>query len=125
MATNERPYLDRPEILEYPTETWAAQDMRKSEVFKYAAKHAAGDERAAFLERSDFFFGYSVTTLRSLPTRTFARPVVILLTNGLMHAYFQQHPGTDGASARPGDSNFWRADGVSSRSGSSRCAAFG
>jgi hypothetical protein len=93
MTTNERPYLDKPEILEYPTETWPAQDMRKSEVFKYAAKHAAGDERSAFLERSDFFFRYSVTTLRSMSTRSFARPVVILLTNGLMHAYFQKHPG--------------------------------
>ena len=33
---HERPYLDQPERLEYPTETWAAQDMRKSEVFKLA-----------------------------------------------------------------------------------------
>jgi len=106
MAANERPYLDRPEILQYPTETWPAQDMRKSEVFKFAAKHAAGDERAAFLERSDFFFSYSVTTLRSLPTRTFARPVVILLTNGLMHAYFQKHPELTAPAPGQDGSNF-------------------
>jgi hypothetical protein len=92
MAENEYPYLDKPEILEYPTETWAAQDMRKSEVFKYAAKHAAGAERARFLERSEFFFRYSVEKLSTMPTRTLARPVVLLLSFGFMHAHFQRHP---------------------------------
>ena len=29
MADHEYPYLDKPEILEFPTETWAAQDIRK------------------------------------------------------------------------------------------------
>ena len=52
MAEHEYPYLDKPEILEYPTETWAAQDMRKSEIFKYAARHATGAERERFLERA-------------------------------------------------------------------------
>jgi hypothetical protein len=92
MAEHEYPYLDKPEILEYPTETWPAQDMRKSEIFKYAAKHAVGVERARFLERSEFFFRYSTTTLAGMKTRTLARPVVLLLSYGFMHAYFQQHP---------------------------------
>jgi hypothetical protein len=94
MADNEYPYLDKPERLEYPTETWAAQDMRKSEVFKYAAKHATGQERERFLERSEFFFRYSTTTLSEMKTRTLARPVVLLLSFGFMHAYFQRHPHT-------------------------------
>jgi hypothetical protein len=92
MAEQEYPYLEKPEILEYPTETWAAQDMRKSEVFKYAAKHATGVERARFLERSEFFFRYSTTTLAGMKTRTLVRPVVLLLSYGFMHAYFQMHP---------------------------------
>jgi hypothetical protein len=32
MAEHEYCYLDKPEVLEFPTETWAAQDIRKSEV---------------------------------------------------------------------------------------------
>jgi hypothetical protein len=92
MADNEYPYLEKPEILEYPTETWAAQDMRKSEVFKFAAKHSIGDERYRFLGRSEYFFRYVTNILSGMKTRTLARPVVILLSNGLMHAYFQQHP---------------------------------
>src|SRR5262249_50076324 len=37
MADHERPYLDEPAILEFPTETWPAQDLRKSEIFDHAA----------------------------------------------------------------------------------------
>jgi hypothetical protein len=92
MAEKEYPYLEKPEILEYPTETWAAQDMRKSEIFKYAAKHATDPDRARFLERSDFFFRYSVEKLLEMPTRTLARPVVLLLSYGFMHAFFQKYP---------------------------------
>ena len=86
MVEHEYPYLDRPEILEYPTETWAAQDMRKSDVFAYAAKHSTGEARTRLLERADFFFQASVSKLSSMPTRTLTRPVVLMLTNGLMHA---------------------------------------
>lgn len=92
MADHEVPTLSRPEILEYPNETWAAQDMRKSEVFKFAAKHATGTEKARFLERSEFFFRDSVSRLTAFESRTLARPVVLLLTFGQMHAHFQKHP---------------------------------
>ena len=92
MADREYPYLDKPEALEYPTETWAAQDMRKSEVFKFAALHATGEEKQRFLERSEFFFQASVRTLGEMPTRTLTRPVVLLLVLGQMHAWFAAHP---------------------------------
>jgi hypothetical protein len=92
MADHEHPYLEKPEILEYPTETWVAQDMRKSDVFQFAAKHVTGEERVRLLERSEFFFRYATSTLLGMKTRTLARPVVIMLSNGYMHAYSQQHP---------------------------------
>ena len=84
MAQHEAPYLDHREKLEYPTETWAAQDVRKSDVFAFAAQHAEGSERDRFTERARFFFDYSITTLLGEKTRAFARPVVLLLSNGLM-----------------------------------------
>jgi hypothetical protein len=92
MVEHEVPTLSRPEILEYPNETWAAQDMRKSEVFQFAAKHAGGVEKAKFLERADFFFRDSVARLGAFQTRTLARPVVLMLSFGYMHAHFQKHP---------------------------------
>jgi hypothetical protein len=83
MAEHERPYLDRPEQLEYPTETWAAQDVRKAAVFEFAAAYAeAGERRERFLDRAHRFFNYAVTTLEAMPTRTLARPIVLLLAYG-------------------------------------------
>jgi hypothetical protein len=90
MADHEYPYLDKPEILEHPTETWAAQDMRKCEVFQYAAKHAAPSDQERFRERARFFFDYSVSTLSKTNTSSFTRPTVIMLTNGYSRAYFQK-----------------------------------
>jgi hypothetical protein len=92
MADNEYPYLDKPEILEYPTETWAAQDMRKCEVFQFAALHAEGPERERFKERAEFFFQYSVNQLLSMPTRTLCRPVVLMLSNGYSRAWHKENP---------------------------------
>ena len=40
MAENEVPYFDHPEKLEYPTEAWAAHELRKANVLRLAAAHA-------------------------------------------------------------------------------------
>ena len=92
MEEHEYPYLERPWVLQYPTETWAAQDVRKSEVFRYAAMHATGGERGRFAERADYFFDYAISTLERMPSRTLARPVVLLASHGWMHAYFRHYP---------------------------------
>ena len=82
MADHEHCYLDRPAVLEYPTETWAAQDMRKSEVFGFAARYSSGEERERFSERADYFYTESVRQLREHSTRGLARPLVILMVCG-------------------------------------------
>lgn len=83
MAVHERPYLDRPEVLEFPNATWVAQDLRKGDVLLWAAQHTTGEERQQFLERARFFFDYAIDTLSPNPTRTFTRILVLLLSNGL------------------------------------------
>jgi hypothetical protein len=93
MATHEGPTLDRAERLHFPTETWAAQDIRKSDILYYASAYTTNaEERARFRERAAFFFDYSTRTLASMPTRTYARPVIVLLSSGLLHAWFDRHP---------------------------------
>jgi len=83
MWAHERPYLDAPERLEYPTETWAAQDIRKAAVFEYAARHADDDTwRGRFLVMADRFADYAVATLQASPTGTLVRPLVLLLAYG-------------------------------------------
>jgi hypothetical protein len=103
MATHEGPTLDRKERLHFPTETWAAQDIRKSDILYYASAYTSDPaERARFRERAAFFFDYSIRTLATMPTRTYARPIIVLLSSGILHAWFDQHPqlsvaGTDSA----------------------------
>lgn len=92
MAAHEHPFLHKPEKLEFPTETWAAQDIRKSDVFMYAAINASPDEVALFEDRSRYFHEYSVSTLTTDPRRTLLRPVVVLLTSGFMLGWRQMHP---------------------------------
>jgi hypothetical protein len=90
MVPHEYPYLDKPEDLEFPNETWAAQDMRKSEVFDFAMLHSAGEERERFRERGAFFFDYATHTLLSMKTHTLTRPIVLMLSNGWKHAHVVQ-----------------------------------
>ncbi|HMB68880.1 MAG TPA: hypothetical protein VKU85_06195, partial [bacterium] len=92
MADHERRTLDEPDRLEYPTETWAAQDVRKTEVFLFAALHATGDERDRFLERARWFLDESLARLDSFETKSRLRPVVLLMRYGFMAAWFHHHP---------------------------------
>lgn len=106
MAEHEGCYLDTPEVLEFPTETWAAQDVRKSEVFDLAAYHAASaDERRRFLERARYFHDRSLATLAASPTRTRTRPLVLLLSYGYARPWFERT--TAGAPLRPGPDGPW------------------
>jgi hypothetical protein len=99
MADHEYPYLERPEILEYPTETWAAQDMRKCDVFLHAARHQSGAERRRLRERADFFYRASLDWLYRFESRTLARPVVLMLSYGFMHATAEGSGLPDGPEA--------------------------
>lgn len=91
MADHEYCYLDKPALLEFPTETWAAQDLRKSEVFDLAAWHAStADERERFLERARDFHARSIATLSAMPTRTRTRPLVLLLQYGYARTWFER-----------------------------------
>jgi hypothetical protein len=88
MVDHEVPYSSVLNKVEIPTETWPAQDIRKSNVFKFAAKHSDGLSREQFLERSRFFFDSCVRDVLKFDTCVLTRPVVLLMTNGFMHSYY-------------------------------------
>ncbi len=92
MATNERPILDTPEKLQYPNETWAAQDMRKVEVFQYAAKHTCGVEKSKYLERAEWFFEYVQKTLSEFETKSLCRPVILMMKYGWSRNWWRENP---------------------------------
>ncbi len=82
MGANEYPYLEKPEILEYPNETWAGQDLRKGVIFLSAACHVRGTERLQFQERARFFLGAGFDELLRRETRHYTRPLALVLQNG-------------------------------------------
>ncbi|MBI5657487.1 MAG: hypothetical protein HZC44_12015 [Geobacter sp.] len=82
MLAHEYPYLEKPEILEYPNETWAAQDLRKSVIFYYAAHYCSPDRSQKFLQRARFFFEAAANELAKHKSSCFTRPVILMLQNG-------------------------------------------
>lgn len=86
MLENEYPYLDKPEILEFPNETWAAQDIRKADILALAARYCESGMRDSFLKRSKFFFRKSLEYVLSFGENSFlTRPLVVVMTNGLTY----------------------------------------
>jgi len=89
MAEHERPYLDRPEELEYPTETWAAQDLRKANVLRYAARHVDPELAQVFLARAGELSDRAWEDLFRFPTRHYTRPIAIVMREGAWDAWFR------------------------------------
>jgi len=84
MLENEYPYLDRPEVLEFPNETWAAQDIRKADILALAARYGKPDQQAAFLKKSRYFFEKCFEHLQRFGEDSYlTRPLAVVMTNGL------------------------------------------
>ena len=88
MLKNEVPYKDVLHKVDIPTETWSAQDIRKSNVFDYSYKYS-GDKK--FKEKSEFFFNRCIKDLNTFKTKTFTRSLAILMNFSVMHDYFQHN----------------------------------
>jgi hypothetical protein len=83
MLGHEVPYYDRAEKLEYPTEAWAAQELRKANVLRLAARHAPEAVRAALIRRGEELSERAWSDLRRFATRTSARALAIAMVEGV------------------------------------------
>jgi hypothetical protein len=102
MAQHERPYLERREELEFPNETWAAQDIRKAAVFEFAARYEKDDrQQALLLKRAAEFFDYAVTTLRDAPNGRLVRPLVLLLAYGFQRPMYDTRVSVEAPAVAP------------------------
>ncbi len=80
MMQHERLYLDHPEELEFPTETWAAQDLRKGTSLMLIARYLKqGDERSAMNRRGEEILKAAWKQLMAHETRCCTRPAAIAL----------------------------------------------
>ena len=82
MADNELPYFDQTEKLEYPTETWAAQELRKANVLRLAAKYCSEPDRTRLLRRGEEFADRAWSDLVGFESRFVARSLALVLTEG-------------------------------------------
>jgi hypothetical protein len=91
MWEKERPYFDQVEQLEYPTEAWAAQELRKANVLRFAARYVDEPLRARLLQRADELSDRGWADLHRFETRTVARTLAIVLAEGPKEVYFRLH----------------------------------
>lgn len=89
MLAHETPFMTRFDRVEYPTESWPAQDMRKSFVFDYAAKYGPPHLRERFAERAETYFRESLDGVLSFEGHAYTRPLAVLLSAGSLRAGFR------------------------------------
>jgi hypothetical protein len=89
MLANEVPYLLCPEKLQYPTETWAAQEFRKANVLRHAAAHAEEPLRSRFLRRGHELADRAWTDLGRFETRAAARALAIVIVEGTHDSFYR------------------------------------
>ena len=92
MLTHEKPYLEAAEKLEYPTETWAAQDLRKANALRLAARYDETN-RARMLQRADEITESAIIDWHNFDRQTTARAMAILFTESTRERYLLEKPG--------------------------------
>ncbi|MCF8014244.1 MAG: glycoside hydrolase family 127 protein [Chromatiaceae bacterium] len=88
MLLHEGIYLDKPDILEFPNQTWTAQDLRKACIF-YAAARYHPTNRKALQEKAQVFEAEIHRRLKDHEETAFTRVQAILLQNLPMLAYYK------------------------------------
>jgi hypothetical protein len=87
MATNEKFYLDAPDSLEYPTETWAAQELRKGTTLLMIADYAKPEDRAHLVDRGTQILNRGWLSLMSFESRSCTRPLALVLQQGYLEEF--------------------------------------
>jgi len=83
MYKNDKFYLDQKDSIDIPNDTWAAQEIRKSNLMCIAARHDV-DRKQAYLVKAKEYSEYAYTALQDSPETAFTRIQVILLQNYLI-----------------------------------------
>lgn len=92
MTEHEQPYLTKPEILEYPNHTWAAQDIRKANVLYLAGYYAnSSAQQVKYQQKADSIYQYVGCELGQEETHYFTRILSILMQNHGIKTYTQSN----------------------------------
>jgi len=92
MVSNEYPYLEKPEILEFPNDTWTAQDLRKVHILA-AAHYYSANSKPEFLDKANYFNEYIIEHLSRSKELSNTRIQVLLMQNhGALDYYISRKP---------------------------------
>ena len=82
MCAHESPYLTRADELEYPNQTWSAQDMRKVDVLMFAAIQASSkQDKQDYLAKALEIEQYIHQALMNSDERIFTRVQALVMQN--------------------------------------------
>src|SRR5581483_10091658 len=79
--------------LEYPTETWAAQELRKGNVLRLAARHADEPLRSGLWKRGEELAERAWSDLLRFESRFTTRPLAIMMREGTVDLALRQNLG--------------------------------
>ncbi|MBZ2167601.1 hypothetical protein [Marinobacter sp. F4216] len=91
MLDNEHYYLDTPEKLEFPNDTWCAQDIRKANLFCFMF-YFSETEQPQFLARADEFYCYVKEHLTGSDEAQYTRLLALMMQNDGVQQKFKDKP---------------------------------
>ena len=102
MLTHEQPYLDTPDVLEFPNDTWTAQELRKTHIFSVAFYYSP-DHNQSYLDKAKYFHKYIVSRLSTSPELSYSRVLALLMQNHGPLEYYAEKQKITGIADRRGD----------------------
>jgi hypothetical protein len=90
MLDHEATYFTYPEKLEYPTETWAAQDFRKANVLRLASQWCDDPLHTQLLRKADELMEQAWRDLNRFANPATTRALAIAFTESVKDTYFRQ-----------------------------------
>lgn len=83
MIEREDLYLNERNKLEFPNETWAAQEFRKADVLLAVAAYVNASDKLQFIKKGQFFLQGGVKGLQEFGLQALlTRPLVLMMTTG-------------------------------------------
>jgi hypothetical protein len=80
IADNEKPFMSTPDQLEFPNDTWTAQDIRKA-MLLFQAAHFDPQLATLYLSKAEEWLTYVTNKLAHSPEAEYARIIIILMQN--------------------------------------------
>jgi hypothetical protein len=90
MSSEEQFYLDKPQQLEFPNDTWCAQELRKANLFNFLY-YFSSDQNIKYIQKAEIFYTYIHSHLAASSETQYTRILAILMQNDGVEQMFRTH----------------------------------